>query len=295
MGDRRVPSIRKSSLEKDEALYDGIKPWMANSVRSWLESIIAPKIQLRTHYKDSLIHDIELQARINLGNQPDGFKLYGALVSLFNSNEDYALDIVQATVELTTIVDKYLYDDKSIHKTKIDSLNSLLVKGGSKWHVVIDGDKARLEARVNQTTEAAYNKIEQGNTDAAELLKTAWIYCFGRSPNPSESYTYAVKAVEAASWKLVTPKNTSSTLGTIIKDFLTQAAAGKFDTIFNDKKENTSIDAIVKLMARLWEGHSDRHATGNYIEPTQAEAEAAVHMAIVLCHIFLTDAVTRPR
>lgn len=293
MGDRRVPHIRKSSFDLDEALYDGIKPWMSNSVRNWLHSILAPTSNGRTYYKDSWIHDIELHARINLGIQQDGFRLYSALIALFNADENYALDIVQATVELCKIVSKPDYSEKIIVQTKINELNTILVKSGSKWHIVAEGDKARMEARVNETTTAAFDKLSQMPSDAADHLKTSWVYCFGRSPSPSEAYTYAVKAVEAASWKLVTPKNMTATLGTIIKDFLTQAEAGRFSTIFNDKKENTSIDAIAKLMARLWEGHSDRHATGTYVEPTQAEAEAAVHMAIVLCHFFLTDAVTR--
>jgi hypothetical protein len=46
-------------------------------------------------------------------------------------------------------------------------------------------------------------------------------------------------------------------------------------------------------MKRIWEGQTDRHATGNYSKPTAAEAEAAVHVALTLCHLFNSGMISR--
>ncbi len=294
MGEQRVPHIRKSSLHLDEALYDGVKPWMSNSVRNWLHRrIVSTSNGVSTYYDNVLLHNIELHGRINLGVKTDGYQLYGALIGLFNSDENYALDIIQAVVELSKITPNPRVLVQSMTLRDIGNLNEIFIKSGSKWHVVVENDHARLEARVNETTTAAYKQLISKEQDYAHLLKTSWEYCYGRGPNPSEAYSYAVKAVEAVSWQVVTPANNSATLGTITKDLVAQSNAGKFGTIFNDKHENTSIEAITKMMTRLWEGHSDRHATGNYTKPSQQEAEAAVHIALLLCHLFATGSVIK--
>lgn len=293
MGEQRTPHIRKTALLSEEVLYDGIKPWMANSVRNWLNNRLYGLVGSHYYYDNELIHNVELHARINLGKRQDGLQLYQALIDLFDSDENFALDIVQGVVELSAVVPNIRVLSQSMTKANIETLNKVLLSGGSKWHVVINDNKATVEARVNETTSSAYKKLVSGQEDYARLLKTSWEYCYGRGPSPSEAYTYAIKSVESASWHIITPSNTSATLGSLIKDFVAQSKAGKFDTIFNDKKENLSIDAITSVMSRLWQGHSDRHATGPYVEPSQEEAEAAVHMAIFLCHLFSTNAVIK--
>jgi hypothetical protein len=64
---------------------------------------------------------------------------------------------------------------------------------------------------------------------------------------------------------------------------------------FKDNKENDEVGTVVSLMKQLWESQTDRHATGSYIHPShiEAEAEAAVHMAITLCHFFTKGLITR--
>lgn len=233
-----------------------------------------------------LMHDVELHARLNFGAHEDGIHLYWAAMALFRSNEMHGLDMLQAVLELCKIESSPSYEELSIQKSSIDELNRLLIAGGSKWHVVVTGKSARVEARVNETSDAAYQHLVQSGEAYAPLLKKSWEHCYGRKPNPSEAYTFAIKAVEAAAWKIITPKNDKSTLGTMIKDLPAQASAGKIENGFKDKRENDSVEVIVGLMRRLWEGQTDRHATGNYIEPNQAEAEAAVHISLTLCHLF---------
>lgn len=289
MADQRIPSRRETSITTDEALYDGVQPWMSNSLRNWLSNKFCVKSNNKTYYQDKLMHDVELHARLTFGTASDGFYLYRGAMAVFNANTYHALDMIQAVVELEEVTK----DGYRSTLPPINYLNELLIAGGSKWHVVVEGKHARMEARVDQTTEKAYKTLAQQKTNFSELLTKAWNYCYGRQPNPSEAYTYAIKAVEAASWATITPNNTTATLGTLIKDLESQTGAGKFTTIFNDKEENAGIQTVISVMQRLWHGHSDRHATGTHVKPTEPEAEAAIHLAILLCHLFSTGSVIR--
>ena len=239
------------------------------------------------------MHAVELHSRLDFGYKKDGYPLYAGAIQVFNSDPTFALDIVQAIVELCKITTSREWNEMSIMVQSIGELNNILINGGSKWHVVIEGEKARLEARVNETTEKSYKALIENKADYATLLKTSWEHCYGRSPNTSATYSNAIKAVEAATWQTITPKNDLSTLGTLIKDLDMQAKAGKFEVAFHDKNENDTVETILSMMRRLWESQTDRHATGNYVIPTQVEAEVAVHLAIVICHMFSKGIVTR--
>lgn len=291
MPTRRMPTIRRSEIEKDEVLYDGIKPWMRNSVREWFKRCIITTRSSITHYDEKAMESIELSGRISLGALQHASWRYDALVKLLESDENHGLDIIQVYIETATITDAYDYTSHRISPDSIDTLNNIFTQAGSKWHVVVNRKKAFIEARVDETTQSSYEELTMSTDDYADLLKRAWHDCYGRNPRPSEAYTYAVKAVEAVSWQTVTPKNSSATLGTIIADLERKEGAGKVSTLFKDKHAGTSVGMVVSNMRRLWQGHSDRHATGAYVEPTQLESEVALHLAILLCYLFINKTV----
>lgn len=293
MGEQRILHHRQSLLASNEALYDGIPRWMNNSVRNWVSHRFYKKSGNTTYYHNKLMHEVELHSRLTFGRYTDGFHLFSGAINVFNGDENFALDMVQAIVELCRVTKDYEYDEMTVMRTALEELDRILIAGGSKWHIVIDGEKARVEARVNQTTTSAYQQLINSQEDYAPLLKTSWEYCYGRQPNPSEAYTYAIRAVEAAGWRIISPNNNKATLGTLIKDLGVQSQAGKITTVFKDNKSGDTITMAVVLMQRLWESQTDRHATGNYVKPSPAEAEAAVHIALTLCHLFTSGAITR--
>ena len=242
MPTRRIPTIRGSEIEKDEALYDGIQPWMRNPVRNWLEKNLAyTNARGGKSYNGDAITTIELSGRINIGALKYDSWRYDALIKILESEVNYGLDIIQAYVETADITDGYEASSHVIKPDSISSLNTVLIKGGSKWYIVVDDKKATIQARVDETTKNAYKRLASSSEDYASLLKKAWTYCYGREPQPSEAYTYAVKAVEAVSWQTVTPKNSTATLGTIITDLEAKNNSAKVTTIFKDKHAGTSI------------------------------------------------------
>lgn len=293
MGEQRIPHHRQSLLASNEALYDGIKPWMNNSVKNWISARFYSRSSGHDYYWNKLMHDVELHSRLTFGNTIDGINLYRGALSVFNSDENFALDMVQAIVELCRVTKSREYDEMSVTVAALNELDRILIAGGSKWHVVTDGDKARVEARVNQTTTSAYQQLINSQEAYAPLLKSSWEYCYGRQPNPSEAYTYAIRAVEAASWRVISPNNNKATLGTLINDIKVQMQSGKLVSSFNDNKSLETVNTVVTLMERLWQSQTDRHATGNYAKPSHIEAEAAVHIALTLSHFFSSGLIIR--
>lgn len=84
----------------------------------------------------------------------------------------------------------------------------------------------------------------------------------------------------------MSPKNTRATLGTIIRDMRAQEGWA-LDLPASDS------DVPVKMAVALWYGQEGRHGGNGYRKPTQAEAEAAVMLAVPLVHWFTSGAIQR--
>lgn len=294
MAEHRIPSRRNTPLSGNEALYDGVQKWMESSIWNWLSGRFKYTSTNKTRYHNGYLHDVELHCRLTFGSNSEDFNLFNGLYAVFTANTDHALDIVQATIEVAVIKEtKNMWESKVITVPAINALNEILIKGGSKWHIVVDGSKARMESRVDTTTINAYKQLISTSEDFSKHLKTAWEDCFGRSPDLSGAYTNAIKAVEAATWKVITPSNMKATLGTMLNDFDAQSKAEKFNVGFKDIDASSTLDMAHALMQRLWKSQTDRHATGNYKNPSQLEAESAIYMAITICQIFSSGLITR--
>jgi hypothetical protein len=164
-------------------------------------------------------------------------------------------------------------------------LELILLESGSKWRVAeTEPGNFCLEERVDATTTEAMGDMVDRGGDVAQYLTKAWNETFGRSPNPSVAYSNAIKAVEAAAWPVVIPKNNKATLGTII-----QAMKDKpenFQVHITEKTPNTGVESTRNQMSLIWEGQTDRHGTANPVAPTQEAAEQALFIAISLSQQF---------
>jgi hypothetical protein len=297
MAEHRTPSKRNIPLAGNEALYDGVPKWMESSIWNWLSSKFKyTDHNGKTKYHNDYLHDVELHCRLTFGSNSEDYHLHSGLYKVFTANTDYALDILQAAVEIAEIKErKSSWESKTITHSNINGLNDILIKGGSKWHIVVDGSKARMESRVDSSTISAFKKLANDDADFSKYLKIAWEDCFGRSPDLSGAYSNAIKAVEAATWRVITPNNMKATLGTMLNDFKLQSEAGKFNVGFKDKDASATFDTAHSIMQRLWKSQTDRHATGDYSNPSQLEAESAVYMSITICQMFTSGLISRKK
>ena len=139
---------------------------------------------------------------------------------------------------------------------------------------------------MDATVLAAADREKAQRSKAAEYLRTAWHYLYGRNPIPSSAYRDAVRAVEAAARPVVTPNDELATLGKMIHAL--RDKPDKWETVIGD------VDTVRMMMRTIWKSQSDRHGTDDPAKPrnvSQPEAEAAVQIAVTLVHLFRTGAI----
>ncbi|GAA4875887.1 hypothetical protein GCM10023222_35100 [Saccharopolyspora cebuensis] len=197
---------------------------------------------------------------------------------------------------LLEIVDAILYwhfpvalDEHS--RSAIKHLDRILTAGDSAWRV--SSKLNSLERRVNETATAAAAHVS-GTTGAepAEHLANAWYSAYGRIPDPDKAYDSAVLALESVFCPLVSPHNNRATLGTVIRDLRNQVSKWEL-AIGGPDGEPVGIAPLVQMLDLIWKGQSRHGGNSNSRNQTQAEAVAAVHMAITLAQWVSSDILTR--
>ena len=259
-----------------DALHDGVPEWMRSSLDEWLRNQLVDRSYSSRSFADiTLMHRLERLLRISLGSSDPA----SALISIFhvmNRNEDVKLDVVDALLQL-----------KGNPYSGTSTLEVLLQESGSKWKVVRNETTGvySLQERVDGTVAQAVVEVASQGGDASEYLTKAWNDMFGRNPNPSAAYGNIIKAVEAASWQVVTPTNSRATLGTIIRKLIDHPE--NFAVAITEKSAHTGIESIRQQMTLIWEGQTDRHGTSSPIAPTQEAAEQAIFIGLSLCQQFI--------
>jgi hypothetical protein len=174
----------------------------------------------------------------------------------------------------------------------LETLNRDLLESGSIWQVASAETGLRLERRVLDETAAAMRRAQDPPGNASSHLRDAVAAAYGRSPNASEAYRQAVKAVEALAVQLVEPNNAAATLGSAIGTL--RANHTHFDTIVVNSAERigepvaidlSGFDTALALMHILWRNQTDRHSPGDthaVVPITQEQAEWAVQTAVYL-------------
>jgi hypothetical protein len=164
-------------------------------------------------------------------------------------------------------------------------LEDILEAAGSVWTVGRRSGNRGLERRVDKSVQAAAEfAIESGI--AGRILGEAWSAAYGRGPDPEEAYEKAIKAVEEVTASIVSPKNTSSTLGTTLRDMRAQQS-------WSLDLPGRSADVINGMIEALWTGQESRHGGNGYRRPTQSEAETAVTLAVAIFQLFESGSVQR--
>jgi hypothetical protein len=180
-------------------------------------------------------------------------------------------------------------------------LNRALQQAGTVWEVVPVAGRTgfRMRRRASAATASALKQNTSAGDGASDHLGQAWQHAYGRDPDPGAAYSEAIKAVEAASIPVVVPNDPLATLGKVIGNLRGDAdkwrvnlsrpvrLSGKGSAAANAYP----IDVVIGQLDLLWTNQSDRHAPVVPITPSQAET--AVHLALVLVHMFRSGAIAR--
>ena len=169
----------------------------------------------------------------------------------------------------------------------------ILGAGNSAWTVGEWGDgHAGLVRRVDSTTTAASAQAISAKTSASHHLAEAWQAAYGIDGNPSSAYSHAIKAVEAAAIPVVSPKQGTATLGTVIGQV--RADGDWVIPLTREKDPGYVAGMLLEMLESLWVGQSDRHGSPLPIVPITSEAaQVAALMATTLVQWFQSGAVQR--
>jgi hypothetical protein len=212
---------------------------------------------------------------------------------LITKPAEHLLDIVDCALRLVKRL-----KGAAFTSGKVKGLEELLLDSGSAYRVTRLGDG--LERRVDPTVtrgfeesvRTASNNANSGS--AAGYLRQAWeeVYCL--HPNPPQAYSYAIKAVESAAQSTVQPNHAKATLGTMVPEM--RQAAHRFTCVVPapDGASRSGAEPYAALMDQLWNGQTSRHGSQVAARTeTQEEAEAGVHVAILLVYMFSSGAIVR--
>lgn len=279
---------RMAGVPLRETLLPGVPPYLEDPLRAWLAEVL-----------DDNDH-LAMRVAVRLGWDAGGYT-YPLFLYEQTAAEDLLL-VVDAVLQLHPAWDAggSLEADRRFGALFgfVLQLSELLHDGASEF--TVDLDAGRLVRRVDETaTAAAARAGDIAPKDAAGHLQAAWAAAYGIQPDPDTAYREAVKAVEALAVPLVLPASAAAgkaTLGTVIGELKNNSGHKWQFVIPGQDGEPQDAERIVVMLELLWQGQVSRHAGGHHNRPqTQAEAEAAVHLAAVLVQWLSSNAFQRRR
>jgi len=277
MDDAYRPLSKMGMQDPDlDTLHEEVPPWMAESIRQWLEPLISwkPSGNPRRPYKQV----VERMERVLRLRPPfDWSKEWAVHIQLLQRAGEpgpFGMDCVGYLVATMEHADAV---------RQVPGLNEILHEAGSAWEASAHEDGYRLTRRDLAAARSAISEIEGVVPRAGEMLVDAWQAVATRDPRPNEGYDKAVKAVEAAAQPTVQPNHAKATLGTILGEL--RANPERWSFVLGN------IDLVTAMMERLWTTHI-RHGTDVRTDHTLAEADAALHLSIPLVRFFIGGMIT---
>jgi hypothetical protein len=280
----------EEDAEAYDALHDGIPEWLVQSLVDWISQVFVATcntddLNARLVYdydtnearRRNLLQLIERELRLR-------FKWsHGSVDTATNDMLQQCFREPKVGLDVLDLLVNRLSRSSPRYKQLIDQLDLHLHQGGSKYCVSANRDG--LESRVAPTVADRAAKLMTGKTRTAAHLREAWRDVYGRNPKPGNAYGEAVRAVEAAGIPIISPKNDKATLGTMIRDM--KAAPHKWRVTLQPALGDP-VQYVIGMMELLWTAQL-RHGTPDPSVPltaTPLEAEAALHIALTLIHMF---------
>src|SRR5467141_771909 len=270
--------LSKRGDETYDALNEGVPNWLGATLMTFTLGRLTTYDLVRGSAEPNraLLLKLERQLRTPLNWQfSDESALESVRVNCYQSGA-YFLDVVDFCLK-TAAADQ---------TDSIVQLKSHLEEGGSAWTVGVIDDHFALVSRVDPTVKAAGDEVISTAGRAGRHLQKAWNHAYGRQPEPSTSYREAVRAVEAIAAPVISPRNPTSNLGTIIADI--RIAPQKWEVVLRPRTGD-AMSMVLETLQLLWTSELDRHGTADESVPLHVsleEAQAAVHLATTIVHWF---------
>ena len=273
---------RLAGLPRDETLHDGVPDWLDQPLHDWLESTLknegaagAERLASRVLMRLRWANDNPRQSYVQRLDISSGLDL---------------LYVVDAILQLHPGWNQP--DPYGFFQSRILTLDEILTDSASLYQV--DRQTRRLVHRVDTTVQAAVDTaITTAAPTAADHLRIAWVAAYGLHPDPDKAYDHAILAIEELACPLVSPQNSKATLGTVTRDLRSQVTQWELSIGDTTTGRPATISSLIEMLDLLWKGQSRHAGNSNSRQQTQAEAEAAVHMAAALIQWFTAGVLRR--
>lgn len=264
----------------EPVLHEGIPDWMWSGLLRWVEDRLTGAYGM----SDERLQMVERRLRTQLDWARGLNSAWRSLRDQMSSDPELALDLLSLLV-----ASQHGYRDRQ----NLEVLNGVLGTAGSAWHVRLnENGTGQFERRIGQEQVERFQVISAEGRHG-QHLRTAWTKLYGRDPEASTAYSEAVKAVESAGAQVISPDNDQTTLGQMISHFRDKPS--KWLVPFGESPEQGQT-VLLEMMKAVWHGQYDRHGTPDAARPSSVsvpEAEAALHTAITLVHMFASGLVSR--
>jgi hypothetical protein len=264
----------------DETLFEGVPKHLEIPFRNWAAAYLAQ------------IPGLADRLALRLRRPPLRSNLLGFPPADLLTLISFALQMTTDRLELDADQREHATWDDSAATAQVARLQDILTDGGSAFTVSWD-DPVQLIRRLDSGVATGIGQtLATADTTATTFLRQALRHAYGLQPDPGGAYADAVRAVEHLTGPLILPNNTEPSLGQATSHL--EQAPGKWQFALTGKDGDDSPEPVTKLMRRLVGGQVSRHAGGTRNRAqTQAEAEAAVQVAVLLVQLLSTGALTR--
>jgi len=274
----RPLSVREGGdKDKYDGPHEGVPDWLFSPLWDWVDSQLPPV----TYETVTVYRRMAAALRTSFDDRSDrgGAHVGQGLYQYVTSDPRRLLDVAELVLHM-------LGNDSPAYAAS-RSLDSVLAISGSVYEVREDEQgKFYLSRRVTEEMQASAEDAMRPADKASRHLSAAWRAVYGRDPNPGHGYSEAVKAIEVVAIPVVSPKNTTATLGTVIRDM--RAAPQKWLVGLHHSDREAQTLAVVQTLELVWKGQL-RHGDPRPDVPldvTPPEAEAALHLAIAMVKWF---------
>jgi hypothetical protein len=261
--------------------HEDVPAWLLEPVQSWLRPFLIGR-----NSSGSSLYRLEwirkLQTRMHLEPPLPWGHAVSTVEALVQRLAYEGLDILDYTLQHFT-------ETTGASSHRAAALNALLIDAGSAWEVTpsdAQGNYALTRRSLGPVVESI-EEIRPICERAGAHLMDAWRHLAGRDPLPDQAYAQALLAVEAAAKPIISPADDVATLGKMLA--VVRDAPQKFVFELGEPGD------VLPVMKALWTTQR-RHGTDDEDVPmgmSQAEADAAVHLAITLVRWFVAGAFRR--
>lgn len=264
----RAPwSLRRTSSGEEQffALREGVPDGLLRSVLNFIEAelyvegIFGPEPRHDLHDSFARRHDFYLP------EHPE------QALNMFENARERFLDIIDFVLG-------NLEPDSTATQAKLARLESHLIEARSAYTVGIDGDGYwELQDRQPPEVTELIERAASGGDRSAEHLRRAWSKLYRRDPDYNAACLDAVAAVEVAAKPVVSPNNSGTTLGTVLRDL--KAKPSKWTTA---SEADADIDKVIAMLELIWQGHYRHGDAEDPIDVAEPGAAMVVQLAAVL-------------